>query len=190
MEQARIHLAAASRDSYLALRRVERQQVLIERLHAARGTRLQLDRLAHDLRISARTLGRDVDRLRSSGVPIHTHRGRGGGVSIPRTGPLTPISFNLPEVAALISSLAVLGPSVSHSATSAMHKLATVLQPDGGQSSSRARRTDQSAPTKKVCGDRGKPSGHDGQAHRRRRLGIPKRRYGDHRRGLRCGHRS
>jgi hypothetical protein len=40
-----------------------------------------------------------------------------------------PIVFDLPEVAALLSSLAVLGPSVSESATSAMRKLAEALNP-------------------------------------------------------------
>lgn len=42
MVQPRFDLAAASRDGHLALRPVERQQALIERLHAARGTRLPL----------------------------------------------------------------------------------------------------------------------------------------------------
>ena len=38
------------------------------------------------------------------------------------------ITFDLPEAAAIISSLAALGPSVSPSATSAMRKLAAALQ--------------------------------------------------------------
>ena len=128
MEQSRARLAAQSRDSHLALRRVERQQALIERLYTARGTRLQLGTLAHDLRVSPRTLARDVDRLRSSGVPITTHRGRGGGVSFRSRGHLPPIAFDAREAAALMASLAALGPSVSQSATSAMHKLAEALQ--------------------------------------------------------------
>ncbi len=109
-------LAAASRDGHLALRRVERQQAVIERLHAARGARLQLADLA-----------RDVERLRDSGVPIVAHPGRGGGVSLPRVADPAPIRFDLPEAAALISSLAVLGPTVSPSAASAMRKLAAAV---------------------------------------------------------------
>jgi predicted DNA-binding transcriptional regulator YafY len=128
VEQSRARLAAQSRDSHLALRRVERQQALIERLYTARGTRLLLEALAHDLRVSPRTLARDVDRLRSSGVPITTHRGRGGGVSLQCGGHLPPIAFDARETAALVASLAALGPSVSESATSAMHKLAEALQ--------------------------------------------------------------
>lgn len=123
----RTDLAAASRDSHLALRRVERQQALIERLHAARGARLQLQELAFDLHVSVRTLARDVERLRGSGVPILTHRGRGGGISVASAVVVAPISFDLPEVAALMSSLTVLGPTVSPSASSAMHKLSGSL---------------------------------------------------------------
>jgi hypothetical protein len=44
-------------------------------------------------------------------------------VSLLPTGAVIPIAFDLPEVAALMSSLAVLGPSVSESAASAMRKL-------------------------------------------------------------------
>ena len=120
-------LAAASRDGHLALRRVERQQALIERLYAARGTRVRLEELAHDLAVSARTVARDVERLRLSGVPLDARRGRAGGVRLLRTGALAPIVLDLPEVAALMSSLAVLGPSASPSAASAMRKLARAV---------------------------------------------------------------
>jgi predicted DNA-binding transcriptional regulator YafY len=125
----RNRLAASSRDGHLALRRVERQLALIERLHAARGERMRLAELAHDLGVSLRTVARDVERLRLSGVPLDTHQGRGGGVSLLPMGAVPPILFDLPEVAALMSSLAVLGPSVSESATSAMRKLAQALDP-------------------------------------------------------------
>lgn len=122
-------LAAASRDGHLALRRVERQQVLIERLHAARGARIQLQALARDLDVSVRTVARDVERLRLSGVPLQVCQGRGGGVSLwPQRTAIT-IALDLPEAAALMSSLAVLGPNVSGSAASAMRKLAEALHP-------------------------------------------------------------
>lgn len=122
-------LAAASRDGHLALRRVERQQALIERLHAARGGRIQLGELARDLGVSVRTVARDVERLRLSGVPLSAHQGRGGGVSLPPANATIAIVFDLPEAAALMSSPTVLGPSVSESAQSAMRKLAEALDP-------------------------------------------------------------
>ena len=121
-------LAAVSRDGHLALRRVERQQALIERLHAAHGERIQLEALASDLGVSVRTVARDVERLRLSGVPLTTHQGRGGGVSLPPTAAAITIVLDLPEAAALMSSLTVLGPTVSQSAASAMRKLAEALR--------------------------------------------------------------
>lgn len=120
-------LAAASRDGHLALRRVERQQVLIERLSAARLP-VPLSDLAGELRVSTRTLARDVERLRDSGVPITVRRGRRGGVSLPAPARLPAIQFDLPEIAALTSSLAVLGPTATESANSAMRKLTEAIR--------------------------------------------------------------
>ncbi|WP_433257927.1 helix-turn-helix transcriptional regulator [Streptosporangium sp. CA-135522] len=122
-------LAASSRDGHLALRRVERQQALIEWLHAAHGQRIRLGELARGLGVSARTVARDVERLRLSGVPLNAHQGRGGGVSLLPARSTIAIVLDLPEAAALMSSLAVLGPSVSQSAASAMRKLAEALNP-------------------------------------------------------------
>jgi predicted DNA-binding transcriptional regulator YafY len=126
----RTRLAAASRDSHLALRRVERQQALIERLHAAHGQRVRLGELARDFSVSARTVARDVERLRLSGVPLVVSQGRGGGVLLAPRGRVVPIDFDLAEVAALMSSLTVLGPNASQSAASAMRKLARALGED------------------------------------------------------------
>lgn len=80
--------------------------------------------------MSTRTVARDVERLRLSGVPLSTHRGRGGGVSLDAHHVPTSIAFDVPEIAALISSLVVLGPTVSQSARSAMRKLAQALAAD------------------------------------------------------------
>jgi predicted DNA-binding transcriptional regulator YafY len=96
-----------------------------------RGVRLELRDLARDLGVSTRTVARDVERLRLSGVPLHAHRGRGGGVSLSPARTRVTVTLDLPEVAALMSSLAVLGPSVSESAASAMRKLTGALHSDG-----------------------------------------------------------
>jgi predicted DNA-binding transcriptional regulator YafY len=109
---------------------VERQQALLERLHAGRGQRMQLADLAYEFGVSQRTVARDVERLQLSGVPLTVHRGRAGRVSlVPSKATLT-IEFDLPEAAALMSSLAVLGPTVTDSAASAMRKLAYALSQD------------------------------------------------------------
>ncbi|HSK89682.1 MAG TPA: HTH domain-containing protein [Euzebyales bacterium] len=135
----RIRLAASSRDGHLALRRVARQQTLIERLHAAHGTRIQLGELARDLRVSVRTVARDVERLRLSGVPLDARRGRGGGVRLVPARTAITVVLDLPEAAALMSSLAVLGPTVSESAASAMRKLVDALNPAGTSAQTRPR---------------------------------------------------
>lgn len=105
----RTRLAASSRDGHLALRRVERQQALIERLHAARGERVRLEELGLGLGVSERTAAWDVERLRLSGVPLDVRQGRGGGVALPRSVAVLPIVFDLPELAALMSSLTCSG---------------------------------------------------------------------------------
>ena len=122
--------AAASRDPYLTLRRVERQQHLIERLHAS-SKRLTLGRLATDLDVTERTIARDLERLRHSGVPITVTPGRGGGATIEHAGPPGPVELDLPEIAALMASLTALGPTASDSASSAMRKLTAALVTTG-----------------------------------------------------------
>lgn len=124
-------LAADSRTSYLAFRRVERQAALIERLYAARGGRLRTRDLAKQFLVSERTIARDIERLRDSGVPLLTQRGRGGGVCLPHRNSPAAVALDLPEIAALMSSLAILGPSVTPSAGSAMQKLAVALKAGG-----------------------------------------------------------
>lgn len=114
-------------DGYQALRRVERQQAVIEILHARHGERVRLDELARATGVSVRTVARDVERLRLSGVPLDARRGRDGGVSLLPARTRMTVELDLPEVAALMSSLAVLGPTASVSAASAMDKLVAAL---------------------------------------------------------------
>ncbi|MFC7622361.1 helix-turn-helix transcriptional regulator [Microlunatus sp. GCM10028923] len=120
--------AAASRESHLTLRRVERQQYLIERLHATPEP-LTIGRLALDLGVSERTIARDLERLRHSGVPITLTPGRGGGAQLDHGPAPVPIDLDFPEIAALLASLAALGPTASDSASSAMIKLTAALRP-------------------------------------------------------------
>lgn len=126
MNPSSVEAAAGSRDSHLTLRRVERQQHLIEKLHAS-AHRITLGALAAEFGVAERTIARDLERLRLSGVPIDIVAGRGGGAIIHRIGPIAPISFDLPEIGALMSSLVSLGPTASESAAAAMRKLTNAL---------------------------------------------------------------
>lgn len=140
---SRIALASASRDGHLTLRRVERQQAIIELLHLRHGERVRLELLAREFGVSVRTVERDVERLRTSGVPVEMTRGRGGGVSLRRWGSTAPVVLDVPEAAALIAGLTALGPSAGTSGESAMRKLVAALaaDPTGAQNPSGPRGT-------------------------------------------------
>lgn len=128
----RIRRATDSRSTRWALRRVDRHEVLLERLHAAAGGRVELAALARDLGVSVRTTARDVERLRSAGVPVETFRGRGGGIALAPAGTVAPVTFDLLELATVMAALTEIGPGEGGSAASAMAKLREALQGDPG----------------------------------------------------------
>lgn len=124
---ARTRLADTSRDPHLTLRRVERQQRMVELLVGASAP-VTTSRLATELRTSPRTIERDLARLRESGVPLLTRPGHGGGVTLPvRPGPRH-LVLDATELAALIASLAALGPTATDAASSANHRLVAALR--------------------------------------------------------------
>lgn len=114
-------------DPHLTLRRVERQHHLVSTLAGAR-TRRTVQQLADDLGVSQRTIARDIQRLRHSGVPLDVTPGPGGGVSLRASSAPQPIAFDTAELAALVASLAALGPSATEPAQSAMNKLVRALR--------------------------------------------------------------
>ena len=124
----RTRLAASSRAGNLALRRMEPQQALIERLRAA-SRWLRMKKPAYGFGVSSRTIARHVERLRLSGVPLDVRMGRAGGVSLVPTRDANRPELDPTEVAAFMSSLAALGPSASESSASARCKLAEALCP-------------------------------------------------------------
>ena len=123
-----VRRAADSRDNHLTLRRVERQQRLVELLGAAVDP-VPTAVLAQRLGVGQRTVERDLARLRESGVPIETVPGPHGGSRLPRaTGPRT-VVLTFPEVAALLASLTALGPTATDSSASAMRALVEAITP-------------------------------------------------------------
>jgi predicted DNA-binding transcriptional regulator YafY len=125
-----VHLAAKSRDSHLTLRRVERQQRLVELLGAAPEP-VPSPLLARELGVGLRTVERDLARLRESGVPIESVPGHHGGSRLPRNVSPDPVPLTFEEVAAVIASLAALGPTSTRSADSAMRALVRAIAPQG-----------------------------------------------------------
>jgi predicted DNA-binding transcriptional regulator YafY len=118
----RMSRAAASRDNHLTLRRVERQQRIVELLGSA-SLPMPSATIAEHLSVGPRTVERDLARLRESGVPIESVTGAHGGSRLPHNAKPEPLSLTFEETAALIASLTALGPTATDSANSAMHAL-------------------------------------------------------------------
>ncbi len=84
------------------LNRLEDLQGLLKsREHATAAT------LAEQLDVSLRTLHRDLDVLRSRGVPIESDRGRGGGLRLQRSWTLGRLHLSAEEAIDLLLSLAI-----------------------------------------------------------------------------------
>jgi predicted DNA-binding transcriptional regulator YafY len=127
-----VGLAAQSRDNHLTLRRVERQQRLIELL-ATDPQPVSSAALARRLGVGIRTVERDLARLRESGVPIESVPGPHGGSRLPRNAAPDPVPLTFEEIAAVIASLAALGPTATRSSASAMRALVGAITPGEGE---------------------------------------------------------
>jgi predicted DNA-binding transcriptional regulator YafY len=123
-----VQLAAESRDNHLTLRRVERQQRLVELLGEVRDP-VSSAVLARGLGVGLRTVERDLARLRESGVPIESMAGPSGGHRLPRNAAPNPVPLNFEEIAAVIASLVALGPTATRSSASAMRALVWAITP-------------------------------------------------------------
>jgi predicted DNA-binding transcriptional regulator YafY len=123
-----VRLAAESRDNHLTLRRTERQQRLVEILGAA-AELAPSSLLARELGVGLRTVERDLARLRESGVPIDSVPGPHGGSRLPRNAAPEPVPLTFEEIAAVIASLAALGPTATRSSASAMRALLQAIAP-------------------------------------------------------------
>lgn len=113
---------------HLARLRVERQHRLIEELRLAAGRHATAEDLAAALRVDVRTVERDIARLRDAGVPIAARRGPGGGFRLDVPPTVAPVHLTPGEIAALIASLASVGPDISATARSARTRLLEALQ--------------------------------------------------------------
>jgi len=86
------------------------------------------DELAERLEVSARTLRRDVDRLRGLGYRVESLRGPAGGYRLAAGADLPPLLFDDDQAVAIALALAVAPASGADVAESAARALATVRQ--------------------------------------------------------------
>lgn len=85
--------------------RLERLEILKSRLKS--GDVLTIASLAGELTVSVRTISRDIDLLRTQGVPVEADRGRGGGVRLQAQWGVGRINFNYSEAVDLMITLAI-----------------------------------------------------------------------------------
>ena len=114
---------------HLARLRVERQHRLIEELRLTAGRHATAEDLATALGVDVRTVERDITRLRDAGVPITARRGPGGGFRLDVPATVAPVHLTPGEIAALIASVASVGPYISATAHSALTRLLEALHP-------------------------------------------------------------
>jgi len=89
--------------------------------------------LADRLEVSARTLRRDVDRLRALGYPVQARRGTDGGYQLAAGAALPPLMVDDDEAIALMAGLqaaaGMTAPDVAESSVRALAKLVQVMPP-------------------------------------------------------------
>ncbi|WP_024800545.1 YafY family protein [Nocardia sp. BMG51109] len=89
--------------------------------------------LADRLGVSARTLRRDVDRLRDLGYPVDARRGADGGYQLAAGAALPPLMVDDDEAVALVVGLqtatVMTAPGVAESSVRALAKLVQVMPP-------------------------------------------------------------
>ena len=89
--------------------------------------------LAERLQVSARTLRRDVDRLRDLGYPVNARRGAEGGYQLAAGAALPPLMVDDDEAVALVvglqSTAATTTSDVAESSVRALAKLVQVMPP-------------------------------------------------------------
>lgn len=92
----------SSRSTVSRLRRLEELKALLK----AHGHVTAAD-LSAELGVSVRTLNRDLEVLRDSGVPIESDRGRGGGLRLQRNWTLGRLHLSPEEAIDLLLSIAI-----------------------------------------------------------------------------------
>jgi predicted DNA-binding transcriptional regulator YafY len=89
--------------------RTDRLYALVEELRAVAPRPRSASWLARRFEVSVRTVERDLDALRQSGLPIRADAGRTGGYSLDRDRTLPPVTLTAEEALAISVALRVAG---------------------------------------------------------------------------------
>ncbi len=87
------------------LSRIDRLEIITARLKTDEP--ITIGEIAKEVGVSVRTLNRDIEVLKSRGLPIETDVGRGGGIRLDRRWGVGRINLNYTEAVDLMISLAI-----------------------------------------------------------------------------------
>ncbi|WHI48382.1 helix-turn-helix transcriptional regulator [Microbulbifer sp. JMSA004] len=97
------HILITMRTSTLS--RIDRLEVITARLKSDEP--ITIGEIAKEVGVSIRTLNRDIEVLRSRGLPIETDVGRGGGIRLDQRWGVGRVNLNYTEAVDLMISLAI-----------------------------------------------------------------------------------
>jgi predicted DNA-binding transcriptional regulator YafY len=110
--------------------RTDRLYAIVEELRAVSPRPRSASWLARRFEVSIRTVERDLDALRQTGVPIYTENGRTGGYAIDTAHTLPPLGLTPDEALAIMVALQTVAASLlAGSARSARNKIRATLAP-------------------------------------------------------------
>jgi len=111
--------------------RTDRLYALVEELRAVAPRPRSAPWLARRFEVSVRTVERDLDALRQSGLPIRSEAGRAGGYSLDRDRTLPPVALTAAEALAISVALrAAASTAFAAAARRAGQKVLAVLPAD------------------------------------------------------------
>ncbi len=114
----------------MGVNRTDRLYALVEELRAVSPRSRSAAWLARRFEVSVRTVERDLEALRQTGVPILGGVGRGGGYSVDRERTLPPVTLTDVEALAVSLALRTTGAPFAAAARRAGQKVLAVLPGD------------------------------------------------------------
>ena len=112
------------------MKRAERLHALSEILRRSGKRGVSAERLAREFEVSVRTIKRDLDALESSGAPLWSRPGPGGGYGMATGASLPPVSLSPSQAVALMAAVSA-APDAPYAdlARAGVRKLLDVLDP-------------------------------------------------------------
>lgn len=112
------------------MKRTERLHALSETLRRSGARGCSAERLAGEFEVSVRTIKRDLQALESSGAPIWSRPGPGGGYGLAAGGSLPPVTLSPAQAVALMAAVSA-APDAPYSdlAAAAVRQVLDTLDP-------------------------------------------------------------